>query len=395
MNIILFDDPTIRTALLPFTFTRPVACVRVGILTVAEKWQKYLLGDFSFHTEEYLSKKFIFSPGNDNLWINGAVCPDEMLAKAIKSLSINQGLIKDSKVIAYRTAADELPEVIPSSMKEYTPPVTLVDQVWKIFQLNGEQIKADFTLLTKGRKSNPITDPHTRVYNPNNIFLEEGVDIKAAVLNAENGPIYLGENSHVQEGALIKGPFALCQGSHVNMGAKVRGDTTVGPYSKIGGEVSNAVIFGYSNKAHDGFLGNSVIGEWCNIGADTNTSNLKNNYENVKIWSYAKKGFSDTGLMFCGLMMGDHSKCGINTMFNTGTVVGVSASIFGDGYPRTFIPSFAWGGAAGFTTFQLNKSFDTATKAMERRGLNLAETDKEIMSTIFTMSSENRTWEKK
>jgi len=395
MNIILFDDPTIRTALLPFTFTRPVACVRVGILTVAEKWQKYLQGDFSFHTEEYLSKKFIFSPGNDNLWINGAVCPDEMLTKAIKSLSINQGLIKDSKIIAHRTAADELPEVITSSMKEYTPPVTLVDQVWKIFQLNGEQIKGDFTLLTKGRKSNPITDPHTRVYNPNNIFLEEGVDIKAAVLNAENGPIYLGENSHVQEGALIKGPFALCQGSHVNMGAKVRGDTTVGPYSKIGGEVSNAVIFGYSNKAHDGFLGNSVIGEWCNIGADTNTSNLKNNYENVKIWSYAKKGFSDTGLMFCGLMMGDHSKCGINTMFNTGTVVGVSASIFGDGYPRTFIPSFAWGGAAGFTTFQLNKSFDTATKAMERRGLILTETDKEIMSTIFTMSSENRTWEKK
>lgn len=395
MNIILFDDPTIRTALLPFTFTRPVACVRVGILTVAEKWQKYLQGDFSFHTEEYLSKKFIFTPGNDNLWINGAVCPDEMLTKAIKSLSINQGLIKDSKVIAHCTAANELPEVISSAMKEYTLPITLVDQVWKIFQLNGEQIKADFTLLTKGRKSNPITDPHTRVYNPTNIFLEKGVDIKAAVLNAENGPIYLGENSHVQEGALIKGPFALCQGSHVNMGAKVRGDTTVGPYSKIGGEVSNAVIFGYSNKAHDGFLGNSVIGEWCNIGADTNTSNLKNNYENVKIWSYAKKGFGDTGLMFCGLMMGDHSKCGINTMFNTGTVVGVSASIFGDGYPRTFIPSFAWGGAAGFTTFQLNKSFDTATKAMERRGLILTETDKEIMSTIFTMSSENRTWEKK
>jgi UDP-N-acetylglucosamine diphosphorylase/glucosamine-1-phosphate N-acetyltransferase len=384
MNIILFDDPAIRTALLPFTFTRPVAGIRVGILTVAEKWQKYLQGDFSFHTEEYLNKKFNFTPAKDNLWINGAVCPDASLVAAIKSLGLGQGLTKNSGVIAYRTPKDELPEVISGPMNEYSSDVLIIDQVWKIFQCNGDQIKADFKLLTNGRKSALLNDPHTRTYN----------EVKAAVLNAENGPIYLGKNSRVQEGALIKGPFALCEGSHVNMGAKVRGDTTVGPHSKIGGEVSNSVIFGYSNKAHDGFLGNSVIGEWCNIGADTNTSNLKNNYENVKLWSYAKKGFADTGLMFCGLMMGDHSKCGINTMFNTGTVVGVSASIFGAGYPRNFIPSFAWGGAAGFTTFQLNKSFDTAAKAMERRGLTLTETDKGIMTVIFKMSSENRVWEK-
>ncbi len=394
MNIILFDDPAIRTALLPFTFTRPVATVRVGILTVTEKWQHYLQGDFSFHTEEYLSKKFIFTPTNDNLWIHGAVCPDASLITAIKSLGLGQGLTKNSRVIAYRTQEDELPEVISGSIKEYSNEICIIDQVWKIFQHNGDQIRADFKLLTQGRKSAAINDSHTRTYHLNDIFLEEGAEVKAAVLNAENGPIYLGKNSHVQEGALIKGPFALCEGSHVNMGAKVRGDTTVGPHSKIGGEVSNSVIFGYSNKAHDGFLGNSVIGEWCNIGADTNTSNLKNNYENVKIWSYAKKGFADTGLMFCGLMMGDHSKCGINTMFNTGTVVGVSTSIFGAGYPRNFIPSFAWGGAAGFTTFQLNKSFDTAAKAMERRGLTLSETDKEIMTVIFKMSSENRVWEK-
>lgn len=395
MNIILFDDPAIRTALLPFTFTRPVAEIRVGILTVAEKWQKYLQADFSFHTEEYLNKKYRFAPAKDNLWINGAVCPDASLVAAIKSLGLGQGLTKNSKVIAYRTHEHELPEVISGSIKEYSNEICIIDQAWKIFQLNGDQIRADFKLLTQGRKSAAINDLHTRTYNVNDIFLEEGAEVKAAVLNAENGPIYLGKNSHVQEGALIKGPFALCEGSHVNMGAKVRGDTTVGPHSKIGGEVSNSVIFGYSNKAHDGFLGNSVIGEWCNIGADTNTSNLKNNYENVKIWSYAKKGFADTGLMFCGLMMGDHSKCGINTMFNTGTVVGVSASIFGDGYPRNFIPSFAWGGAAGFTTFQLNKSFDTAAKAMERRGLTITETDKEIMATIFKMSTENRVWEKK
>ncbi len=395
MNIILFDDPSIRTALLPFTFTRPVAEIRVGILTLTEKWQKYLQGDFSFHTEEYLNKKYRFTPAKDNLWINGAVCPDASLIAAVKSLSLGEGLTKNSRVVAYRTREDELPEVISGSIKEYPNEIFIIDQVWKIFQYNGDQIRADFKLLTQGRKSAPIKDVHTRVYNAEAIFLEEDVEIKAAVLNAENGPIYLGKNSHVQEGSLIKGPFALCEESYVNMGAKVRGDTTVGPYSKIGGEVSNSVIFGYSNKAHDGFLGNSVIGEWCNIGADTNTSNLKNNYENVKLWSYGKKGFADTGLMFCGLMMGDHSKCGINTMFNTGTVVGVSASIFGDGYPRNFIPSYAWGGAAGFTTFQLNKAFDTAAKAMERRGLTLTETDKEIMATIFKVSSENRVWEKK
>jgi len=395
MNIILFDDPAIRTALLPFTFTRPVAEIRVGILTLEEKWKRYLSGDYSYQTEDYLKNKFQFNATEDNLWINGAVCPDVSLIAAIKSLNLGEGLTKNSRVIAYRTHEHELPEVIAGSVKEYSNEICIIDQVWKIFQYNGDQIRTDFKLLTKGRKSAMINDPHTRSYNVNDIFLEEGAEVKAAVLNAENGPIYLGKNSQVQEGALIKGPFALCEGSHVNMGAKVRGDTTVGPYSKIGGEVSNSVIFGYSNKAHDGFLGNSVIGEWCNLGADTNTSNLKNNYENVKIWSYAKKGFADTGLMFCGLMMGDHSKCGINTMFNTGTVVGVSTSIFGDGYPRNFIPSFAWGGAAGFTTFQLNKSFDTAAKAMERRGLKLTETDKEIMSTIFKLSAENRVWEKK
>lgn len=395
MNIILFDDPAIRTALLPFTFTRPAAAIRVGILTIEEKWKRHLSGDYSFHTEDYLRKKFHFNAAKDNFWINGAACPDESLVSAIKTLSTGQGLIKNSRVLAYRTPEAEVPEVISGQMKEYASDVFIIDQVWKIFQHNAAQIKIDFKLLTKGRKSVPLNDPHTRSYNVNDIFLEEGAEVKAAVLNAENGPIYLGKNSNVQEGALIKGPFALCENSHVNMGAKVRGDTTIGPHSKIGGEISNSVIFGYSNKAHDGFLGNSVIGEWCNLGADTNTSNLKNNYENVKLWSYAKKGFADTGLMFCGLMMGDHSKCGINTMFNTGTVVGVSASIFGDGYPRNFIPSYAWGGAAGFTTFQLNKAFDTASKAMGRRGVALTEADKEIMTAVFNLSAENRVWEKR
>lgn len=395
MNIILFDDPTIRVDLLPLTFTRPVASIRIGILTIAEKWEKYLNNSPSFSTEEYLSKKFPCNPTADNYWINGAVCPDAQLVKAITSLKPHEGLVKDSRVIALRTPEDEIPEVISGTVREYSENLTIIDHVWKIFQLNGAQIREDFKLVTKNRKSAGINDKHTRTYSEENIFVEEGASIRAAVLNAENGPIYIGKNTHIHEGALIRGSFALCEGSHVNMGAKVRGDTTVGPFSKIGGEVSNTVLFGYSNKAHDGFLGNSVIGEWCNLGADTNTSNLKNNYEPIKIWNYAKGGFKDTGLMFCGLIMGDHSKCGINMMFNTGTVVGVSANIFGDGYPRTFIPSFAWGGASGFATFQLNKALETATKAMERRNLLVDKSDSEILKHIFEQSSKHRAWETK
>ncbi|MCE7863457.1 MAG: glucose-1-phosphate thymidylyltransferase [Bacteroidetes bacterium CHB5] len=394
MNLILFDHPEIRQNLLPFTFTRPVAAIRTGILTIAEKWERRLGIKSSFATEHYLSEKFPIHTGSDNLWINGAACPTAELTQAILNLKLEESLVQNELVIATHTANTQLPLPDSKTKKEFSGSLTLIDQVWKIYQYNGAQIRADFELLTAGRKSALIADAHTRTYNSSQIFLEEGARVRAAVLNAENGPIYLGKNSFVQEGALIRGPFALCEESHVNMGAKVRGDTTVGPFSKIGGEVSNSVIFGFSNKAHDGFLGNSVLGEWCNIGADTNTSNMKNNYENIKLWSYAKGGFKDSGLMFCGLMFGDHSKCGINTMFNSGTVVGVSASIFGDGYPRNFIPSFAWGGAAGFTTYQLNKALETAGKAMERRNQVLNETEKAILKQLFEDSAPYRVWEK-
>lgn len=392
MNLILFDDISLRQNLLPFTFTRPVAGIRVGILTVAEKWEHYLTLKPSYSTESYLSPKFPLKTTSDNLWINGAVCPSPKLVAIIKKLNPGDSISYNNLLVAARIPDNKLPA---AGSTPFTENLLVIDEVWKIYQNNGNQIREDFNLITANRTSAPITDPHTRVYNPSQIFLEEGAQVRAALLNAENGPIYLGKKSFVQEGALIRGPFSLGEESHVNMGAKVRGDTTVGPFSKIGGEVSNSVIFGYSNKAHDGFLGNSVIGEWCNVGADTNTSNLKNNYENIKLWSYSKGGFKDTGLMFCGLMFGDHSKCGINTMFNSGTVVGVSASIFGDGYPRNFIPSFAWGGAAGFTTFQLNKALDTATKAMARRNLELTETDRAIFQKLFEDSTPHRVWEKK
>lgn len=394
MNLILFDDPATRINLLPFTFTRPIATIRVGILTIVEKWEKCLQVSASFLTDPYLQKKFPLKASHDNLFVNSSWCPTTEAVQVVLNLKQGELLSQDGIILAWRSQETTLPSGSATPVN-YTGSITLINQVWKIFQENASQLKFDFALLTKGRKSAGVNDKHTVVYNDQGIFIEEGVQVRAAVLNGEDGPIYLGKNSVVQEGALIKGPFALCEGSYVNMGAKMRGDTTIGPHSKVGGEISNSVIFGYSNKAHDGFLGNSVIGEWCNLGADTNNSNLKNNYEPVKLWNYGKGGFVNTGLQFCGLIMGDHSKCGINTMFNTGTVVGVSANIFGDGFPRNFIPSFSWGGASGFSTYQLNKAFETAERVMERRNIKLEEADKEILSQVFELTAQYRIWDKK
>lgn len=395
MNVVLFDDSVIRPDLLPFTYTRPVADIRIGILTIREKWERFLGQPASTFTQDYLKVKFPLVVAQDNLLINGAVCPDEDLVKVIGSLKLGESLVMGNTLLAARTSEVESVKQPGPRSSGYAGNITLIDQVWKIFQYNAEQIRSDYKLITHRRETLRIEDPHTKIYSPENIFIEEGAVIQAAVLNASAGPIYIGKNAQVQEGALIRGPFSLGEGSIVNMGAKIRGDSTVGPHCKVGGEISNAVIFGHSNKAHDGFLGNSVIGEWCNLGADTNTSNLKNNYDAVKLWNYPKGSFKNTGLTFCGLMMGDHSKCGINTMFNTGTVTGVSANIFGDGYPRNFIPSFAWGGAAGFTTFQLDKAYETASRAMARRAQSLTESDKTILKTIFESTASERVWEKK
>jgi len=383
MNLILFDDPGIRGNLLPLTFTRPVAKIRIGILTIDEKWERYFSLKPSYSTPEYLSNKFQKKTTADNLWINGAVCPDEKLVAAIKNLKLGDAIHKNSKVLAVRTDDDELPEVISGKVADYTDEIILIDRPWKIFQNNGNQIRADYKLITANRRSASLKDPHTRIYNEGNIFLEEGVVLHAAILNAENGPIYLGRNSQVQEGAIIRGPFALGEESVIIMGGKMRADTAVGPFCKVGGEVSNSVLFAYSNKAHDGFLGNSVLGEWCNLGADTNTSNLKNNYDNAKVWSYSKNGFVDIGQPNCGLIMGDHSKSGINTMFNTGTVIGVSSNIFGANYPRNFISSFQWGGASGFVTYQFEKAMDTVFRVMARRNIALDKIEREILKNVF------------
>jgi UDP-N-acetylglucosamine diphosphorylase/glucosamine-1-phosphate N-acetyltransferase len=383
MNLILFDDPGVRANLLPLTFTRPVADIRVGILTIAEKWSRHLATPGSYLTQSYLSEKFQKKISSDNLFVNGALCPDEKIIAAIKNLSIGEALYKNSNVLAVRTHEDELPEVIPGKVVEHTDDITLIDQLWKIFQLNGNQIRADFKLLTANKRSAAIKDPHTRCYHEENIFLEEGVILHAAILNAENGPIYLGKNSQVQEGSILRGPFALGEESVVNMGGKMRADTTIGPYCKIGGEVSNAVLFGHSNKAHDGFLGNSVLGEWCNLGADTNSSNLKNNYDHVKLWSYSKNALVNTGIPNCGLIMGDHSKSGINTMFNTGTVVGVSSNVFGEGFPPKHVPSFSWGGGHKLEIYNFEKAMETASRVLGRRNIALSAQDRAILKNVF------------
>ncbi len=383
MNLILFDDPSLRKTLLPLTFTRPVAEIRIGILTITEKWAMYLGEKPSYATADYLAQKFTKHITADNLWINGALCPDTELVAVIKTLKPEEALYKNSKILAVRTHENELPEVISGKVSEYQNEVVLIDQPWKIFQNNGNQIRSDFNLITTNRKSAGINDPHTRVYNAQNIFLEDGVILHSAILNAENGPIYLGKNSQVQEGSIVRGPFALGEGAVINMGGKMRADTTVGPFCKIGGEVSNAVLFGYSNKAHDGFLGNSVLGEWCNLGADTNTSNLKNNYDTVKLWSYAENKLISTGIPNCGLIMGDHSKSAINTMFNTGTVVGVSSNIFGGSFPPKHVPSFRWGGASGLDVYNFEKAMETVARVMARRNTKLSEQDQLIFKNIF------------
>lgn len=390
MNYILFDG-TVRNALLPFTFTRPVADIRVGILTIREKWEKYLGYTTTSLTEEYLMEKFPMVEMEENIMINASFLPNEVLAEMVKSLETKQAIFKGDEVIAF-FSEDSQEEVDFDNYEivEYNEDCITIEHTWDIFQKNDTAIREDFELLTEDRISQPIPKS-VNVISPENIFIEEGAKLEFVTLNASTGPIYIGKNSEIMEGSVIRGPFALCEGAQVKLATKVYGATTVGPFSRIGGEVSNSVLFAYSNKGHDGFLGNSVLGEWCNIGADSNNSNLKNNYEEVKLWSYETENFAKTGLQFCGLMMGDHSKCGINTMFNTGTVVGVSTNIFGSGFPRNFVPSFSWGGASGFTTYITKKAFETARIVMARRNVEFDEKEARILEHVF---EETKKWRK-
>ena len=389
MNYILFDG-TVRNALLPFTFTRPVADIRIGILTIREKWEKYLGYTTTTLTEEYLMEKYPMVEMEENIMINASFLPNPILIDMVQNLNPKEAILFGEEIIAFHTHnTQEDIDFDEYELIEYEGDVLRIENTWDIFAKNDAAIREDFELLTEDRFSQPIPKS-VNVIAPENIFIEEGAKLEFVTLNASTGPIYIGKNAEIMEGSVIRGPFALCEEAQVKLATKIYGATTVGPHCRVGGEVNNSVLFGYSNKGHDGFLGNSVLGEWCNIGADSNNSNLKNNYEEVRLWSYETEGFARTGLQFCGLMMGDHSKCGINTMFNTGTVVGVSTNIFGSGFPRNFVPSFSWGGASGFTTYITKKAFETAKIVMSRRHVEFTEQDAKILEHVFEETKKYR-----
>ncbi len=400
-NIIFFDSSE-WTDLLPLTFTRPVAKLRIGIMTIEEKWKHLLEGEYSFLTKSYLSEKYKIKLTNDNLFINGSVLPNQALIDEISDIDNNIAVVVDNQLIAFRTSEKDLDFInrlmegeINSNFKIVNiSQVNKIQNLWDIYHKTTSGIQSDFDILTKRKPSQNLSLTNNLIGTKENIYIAAGAKVEASFLNCSTGPIYIDEDAEIMEGSMIRGPFYLGKHSAVKMGSKIYGATSIGHHSKVGGEVSNSVFLDYSNKAHDGFIGNAVIGEWCNIGADTNNSNLKNNYAKVKLWSYRSHSFENTDQQFCGLFMGDHSKAGINTMFNTGTVVGVSANIFGPGFPRNFIPSFSWGGNHGFTTFSLVKAFETAEIMMARRGLKFEEIDKKILETIFTDSKKMRTWEK-
>ncbi len=387
MNYILFDG-SVREALLPFTYTRPVADIRIGILTIREKWEKYLGTATTTVTEEYLAEKFPMVEMEHNIMINASFLPTSSLVKMIKNLNENEAIFQNDELIAFYVKKNqEEVDFDTYTCIEFTENCLQIQHTWDIFQKNADALTADFHLITEDRTSQPIPKSVNTIC-PENIFIEEGAKLEFVTLNASTGVIYIGKNTEIMEGSVIRGPFALCEDAQVKLATKIYGASTVGPHCRVGGEINNSVLFAYSNKGHDGFLGNSVLGEWCNIGADSNNSNLKNNYEEVKLWSYETKRFEKTGLQFCGLLMGDHSKCGINTMFNTGTVVGVSCNIFGSGFPRNYIPNFSWGGAQGMSIYKTDKAFETARIVMNRRHVEFTKIDARILQHIFDQTEE-------
>ena len=392
MNIILFDD-SCRINLLPLTFTRPVANLRIGILTIAEKWEKHLKSKVSFLTEAYLQEKFPCYISDINLLINGSVCPDNDLLEALDKINEGESLFYNDILIAIKLNQQDTTGFSYLKTQSYKPfqypkDITRIEFPESIFRLNDLELRQDFALLTAGKSSFNISSTNTIIGE--DIFVEEGVESECATFNSKYGPIYLGRNSSIWEGSHIRGSFALGEDSQVKMGAKIYGQTTIGPHCRVGGEINNSVIWGNSSKGHEGYLGNAVLGEWCNIGADSNNSNLKNNYADVRLWDYKKENFRKTGLQFCGLIMADHSKCAINTMFNTGTVVGVSANIFGAGFTRNFIPDFSWGGSGGYDCYTLEKMFETATKVFERRNAVFNDVDKRMLTNVYELTKKYR-----
>ena len=381
-NTILFDGPE-RSQLLPFTYIRPVAELRIGIDTLREKWEAFLGQECSFATQNYLSSKYPLHNADLNYFINPTYIPTRSLAIQVKNLKENQVLIFDSNPVAFCTTNSILPSDT-SGFNEIDVEQELIQikNCSDLFVHNAEVLVQDFKRLTKDRMSQVLGDTN-RVINPEQVFVEPGARVSCATLNASEGPIYIGADAQIMEGSMLRGPLAICENSVVKMGTKIYGGTTIGPNAKVGGELNNVLFLGNSNKGHDGFLGNAVIGEWCNIGAATDASNLKNNYSKIRIWNYVSENFAKTELQFCGLLMGDYSRCGIHSMFNTATVIGVNSNVFGTGFPRTFIPSYSYGGAQGFQTYAFAKAMESNNAMMERKGSKLTDHDIQILETIF------------
>ncbi|AYO56972.1 glucose-1-phosphate thymidylyltransferase [Chryseobacterium sp. 6424] len=381
---LVFSDAQFWEDFLPLTFTRPVAEMRCGILTFSERWQKLLgISEISFITEDFLQEKFKKPEKTESLFLVPNFLPTEKVLDQIKELKMGEALVYENELLAVRINMENFSLNQIEKMTDIEEKLTFFKQPTDLFSYNEQAINFDFELLTKGRTSAKLSATNGFLGDKENLFIEEGASVEFSTLNTKTGKIYIGKDAEVMEGCNLRGPIALCEGSKFNLGSKIYGATTVGPHSKVGGEVNNIVIFGYSNKGHDGFIGNSVIGEWCNLGADTNSSNLKNNYAEVKLWNYRTKRFANTGLQFAGLIMGDHSKTAINTQFNTGTVVGVAANIFKSGFPPNLIESFSWGGMKGDEKFKLEKAYEVAELAMARRKVAFTEEDREILKHIY------------
>lgn len=395
-HIILFDAE-VRSYLLPLTYARPVGDLRVGILTIREKWEQHLKMPASFLTQDYLTELFPPDYADQNLLVNGSVLPTAELVALVLDLNLGEAYLKNGELIAAcldRAAMKALAEDQDfgdiEAFELRDQPLLRLNRPADIFTLNEVALREDFALLTAGRESAEPSATNTIIGPRENLFLEEGVKMEACILNLENGPMYIGKDAVILEGCMLRGPLAVGEGSLIKMGAKIYGATTLGPSCKVGGEINNVVFQANSNKGHDGFLGNAAIGEWCNIGADTNASNLKNDYGEVRVWSYPEGRFAKTGLQFHGLVMGDHSKAGINTMFNTGTVIGFSANIYGEGFPRTFLPSFIWGGSGGVMTYRIDKAVATAERVMARRKVDFTEAHRRLFAAVFAKSDEYR-----
>lgn len=383
-HYILFDTPE-RDQLYPFTHTRPVAACRVGLLTIREKWEKWLkVSPIGYFTMDYLQAKFplVKAPKKaNNILVNGHVLPSSDLVKVIRKMEPGQELYKNGRLLAKAVSGDDFFLPAEQARIDYEGDIIRIDQPWDITRHNDRAIRDDFELLVKGRKSAPIP-ANNQVFNPKQIFVEPGASVNCSILNAANGPIYIGKNAEIMEGCMVRGPFGIGTGAVLKMGARVYGATTIGDHCVIGGEVKNSVFFDHSNKAHDGYIGDAVIGEWCNLGANTTCSNLKNNAGEVRVWMESKNEAWDAGKK-CGLFMGDHSRCGINTMFNTGTVVGVSCNVFGGDFPPKYLPSFSWGGQHTTERYRLTEALRDANAWMQLKGKALSEADENILTRIF------------